>query len=568
MQLNYSKLYRKVNDLKNATNQKVVNTLSFKNTYSPIITSLVINFLIYFLFVFLITPVYRSNDDIIVNLISAGFFDKESNEFLLFSNILFGKFLKVLYSYFPQFNWYLILLLFTQFTSSILVLYYLLRVKNGVLTIVLYLCVAFIFNVNFFAGINFTSTSIIALIASFIIIYFSINNSIRIFPDYFLFAIFFTVSVAIRKDIFFLFFFLFILIPILYLKQWRKLIAFFLLALVITLSLNIINKALYRKIDNLQLEYDKARVVFQDRNITNDNAALEKMGWSINDFKLFSGFKGIDNKFFGKSEIIQNAHYLKFKVDFKRLFLSPYSLAIYLISDSFYFAISIIFLFALFKIMSEKIKIQFIISLFWVLCFFLLAIILVHYRFYVFYTLIFYLVALELFLILQIIRPIRFFHILNKSALSVLVVSSFLILFTLIKVIHTNQNIYSGNVADYEKKVNELNAASKKFLVVGDESESLFGSLSIFHSFKTNSDPRLTGFLIPMGCFLNSIQFDKMVNGSVIEALLAKKIYVLGEDVEFFRDTKQFIFDHYGIITEFTRTENIQYSKVYHLEQR
>jgi hypothetical protein len=316
----------------NILNSKVKDNLSkllFKDIgYNPLIISILINCFLYLLLLLLTTPVYRSNDDIISNLISSGFFGKENTEFILFGNIILGKLLKLFYTISSQYNWYLLFLIFTQIVSHVVILYYLLMTSNKYLTFFIYICLFLIFSVNLFAEISFSGTSLIALSGALLIIISILHKKNRNFSDYILFFILLLLSLIIRKDTFYIFCYLFLIFPIIYLKKWKELLIIFLLAILCNASLNAINKACYNKVDPLQLEYQKARVLFQDRNSIISEAELTNMGWSKDDYGLFVSFKGIDNKFFNKSAVVKNSKLTSYKLDFKRILLSPYSLSL------------------------------------------------------------------------------------------------------------------------------------------------------------------------------------------------------------------------------------------------
>jgi hypothetical protein len=92
-----------------------------------------------------------------------------------------------------------------------------------------------------------------------------------------------------------------------------------------------------------------------------------------------------------------------------------------------------------------------------------------------------------------------------------------------------------------------------------------FGKWSIFKSIHNNSEERLKGQIIPLGWFINTIQFETLVNGSVIQLLINGQIYFLGEDDQLFENLKSFIFSHYSLHVNFEKITDYKYSKVYKL---
>lgn len=81
-----------------------------------------INFSIYFLTLFYITFFYTNkffgtNDDMLMMLLVSGIYTGEATEYIVFQNILIGLFLKQLYTFLPDINWYTLLLSSSQFIA-------------------------------------------------------------------------------------------------------------------------------------------------------------------------------------------------------------------------------------------------------------------------------------------------------------------------------------------------------------------------------------------------------------------------------------------------------------------
>ena len=563
---NYFKKFYKLFNILNCKVKDNLSKLLFKDIgYNPLIISILINCFLYLLLLLLTTPVYRSNDDIILNLTSAGFFGKEYTEFILFGNIILGKLLKLFYTISSQYNWYLLFLIFTQIVSHIVILYYLLMASNKYLTLFIYICLFSIFSINLFTEISFSGSSLIALSGALLIIISILHKKIRNISDYILFFIFLILSLIIRKDTFSIFCYLFLIFPIIYLKKWKELLIIFLLAIICNTALNALNKACYKNIDPLQLEYQKARVLFQDRNPVISEEELTKMGWSKDDYALFASFKGIDDKFFNKYAVIKNSKLISFKFDFKRIFLSPYSLCLYFINDIYYYSLGFIVVFILFILMRKTRKFLFSLISIWILLFFVLGIILVHYRLYIYFTILFYLCVVGGFFILQKNNLSYCQGIFKRFINYIAILLIFTISISLVKTIHSENKIRNNIYINYDNKVNELRNSSHKFLIIGEESEYFFGKLAIFHSFNNNIEERLKELVIPTGWFINTIQFDRIVNGPVIQELISGNIYVLGKDEEFFNSIKFFIYGHYNLKVDFVIQDSYKYSNVYRL---
>jgi hypothetical protein len=61
------------------------------------------------------------------------------------------------------------------------------------------------------------------------------------------------------------------------------------------------------------------------------------------------------------------------------------------------------------------------------------------------------------------------------------------------------------------------------------------------------------------------MQFESIINGSVIQKLISGNIYFLGKDDQLFDNLERFIFKHYSIMVSFEEINDYKYSKVYKL---
>jgi hypothetical protein len=530
-----------------------------------LIISVITNCFLFLVLILIATPVYRSNDDIVLNLVSSGFFGKANAEFLLFGNILYGKLLKLLYTTGPHFNWYLLSLVFFQFISYVLILYYLLKINRRLFTIFIYVSLFLIFGANMFAEINFSGTSLIALSSSLLILFSILNKKGTNIPDYVLFILTFVISIAVRKDSFYIFCYIFLLFPIFYYIRWRKVLFVFALSFVCFASLYIYNNRYYTEKDPLQIEYRKAGRLMLDGIVKPSETELTKRGWDQEDYELFASFKGVDNNFYSKNNVVSLAKEIKYKIDFKKILLSPYSLILNVINDIYYYSIGLALILILFYLMRKPSRFFFVIYSFWILTFFVLGIVIVHYRLYVYYAVLFYLGTIGAFYVIQESNS-RIFQINIKRKINYVILFLIaLILITLINIIHNKQLLKKDVFADYENKVIELKDSDKKFLIVGQESEYFLGKWSIFKSVKNNSEDRLRERIVSLGWFINTIQFERIVNGSVIQLLLRGDIFFLGEDDQLFKRLEIFILKHYSLKVNFEEINNYKYSKVYKL---
>lgn len=559
------KLYKTVNIYNSKIKDPLSKILNKDIGNNPFIISVLINCFLFLFLLLITTPVYRSNDDIILNLISAGFFGKENTEFILFGNIILGKFLKLVYNILPQYNWYLLFLIFTQFLSHVVIVYYLLKASNKYLTLFIYISLFCIFSVNLITEINFFGSSLIALSGALVIIFSILNKKRTNFLDCILLFLLFTISIFIRKDTFYIYCYIFLLFPVLYLNRWKTILFIFSISVISFVSIYSYNDSYYKKKDPLQVEYRKAGRIMIDGIVKPSIPELSKLGWDKEDYEIYASFKGIDNIFFSKSSVVTLSKEISYKIDYKKILFSPYSLVLNIKNDIYYYAPGLILILILFYLMRRAVRFFFLIYSLWILAFFVLGIIVVHYRLYVYYAILFYLSTIGIFYVIQRTNS----HVLQikiKEKINYVTLLLFiLILVSITNIIHNNlsrrNSVYSG----YNNKVIELMNSNKKFLIVGPESEYFFGKWSIFKSIRNNSDEQLKERIIPLGWFINTIQFESIVNGSVIQILIRGNIYFLGEDDQLFDNLERFILKHYSLRVSFEEINDYKYSKVYKL---
>lgn len=80
-------------------------------------------FLLFILLYKLFTLRYESNDDVVMMLISAGYFSDSPNHHLVFINALLGYLISGLEKFYPAFNWYSIVLVFIHILSFSAIFY-------------------------------------------------------------------------------------------------------------------------------------------------------------------------------------------------------------------------------------------------------------------------------------------------------------------------------------------------------------------------------------------------------------------------------------------------------------
>src|SRR5574340_1257988 len=76
-----------------------------------------LNAILFGLFLACGTPYYETNDDLSMQLIASGSFTGQPSEYLVFTNVVIGWVLRILYETWNGPNWYMIYLLAVHFAS-------------------------------------------------------------------------------------------------------------------------------------------------------------------------------------------------------------------------------------------------------------------------------------------------------------------------------------------------------------------------------------------------------------------------------------------------------------------
>ncbi|RKM57064.1 hypothetical protein D6853_03335 [Butyrivibrio sp. X503] len=140
---------------------------------------------------------YSTNDDTIMNLISAGAFGGES-QYLVYNNIIFGYILKVLYTVIPGVNWYLWSYLIFNLLSVIAISAVITEGFSLSVTAFVTTALNMIFAYDFYTEIQFTQSSSFYAIAGGIILFSMIIRKKRNIPGIIVATIFVSMGVMAR----------------------------------------------------------------------------------------------------------------------------------------------------------------------------------------------------------------------------------------------------------------------------------------------------------------------------------------------------------------------------------
>ena len=120
------------------------------------------NAILFALFLAWATPVYETNDDLMMQMIAAGFHTGHPDAHLVFSNILIGWVLRFLFGIWPGCNWYLIYLLAVHYAAMTAIAFLVVSRRGGWLFTFLYTGFFLIVETRILLHPQFTTTAFLA----------------------------------------------------------------------------------------------------------------------------------------------------------------------------------------------------------------------------------------------------------------------------------------------------------------------------------------------------------------------------------------------------------------------
>lgn len=142
---------------------------------------------------------YETNDDTAMNLIAAGAYG-EPSQYLVYSGILWGYFIKLLYSLFPSVNCYLLTFLFLNLVSVISICVVLSDKLDLAWTAIVTVLVNLFLFKDFYVDIQYSKNAEIYAIVGTVLIISAINRKSEYWSRVIAGAIFLALGIAVRKE--------------------------------------------------------------------------------------------------------------------------------------------------------------------------------------------------------------------------------------------------------------------------------------------------------------------------------------------------------------------------------
>lgn len=242
------------------------------------------------------TPAYETNDDGLMNYISAGSLTGKPSEFSLFSNFLFSGLLKFFYQTTSLVNWYPLVLYLAQILSILSILQVLQKKDVRLAGLLMFWSLLMVFEYNFLLKLQFTSTAFVVCAAGLLNLMLYTDQRDR---RYFIRSMgFFILGSLIRFDAFIGTLIIgavplaFTFIPL----RKFKLKGYHLL-LLLPFCLNYVNKKYYSAHDSAYLQYQQTAHALLDYNNSIPDISAADVGFSQNDMQLFSTYFRADTCF-------------------------------------------------------------------------------------------------------------------------------------------------------------------------------------------------------------------------------------------------------------------------------
>jgi hypothetical protein len=283
--------------------------------FPALVWAAVVNLLLFGLFLAWATPVYETNDDLMMQLIASGFHTGHPDGHLVFTNILIGWALQFLYGTWAGCNWYLIYLVVVHFAALTAIAFLVVSRRGGWLFTWLYAGFFLIVEMRILLHLQFTTTAFLAGTAGLLLLLDGLQpHHPADRPKVIAGLAFAGLMCLVREPVAGLF--AIIAFPFLLerlgLTQWRRLLGTGLAFAFIFVVLHGINRWAYQR-DPAWAEFSEYNQMRGEIHVT----LLEKFipqavsaaGWSENDGWMFSKF------YFSEPEVYAGAPKMRLFLD-------------------------------------------------------------------------------------------------------------------------------------------------------------------------------------------------------------------------------------------------------------
>jgi hypothetical protein len=133
-----------------------------RSGFQALLWAAVVNLILFGFFLTCATPVYETNDDLMMQMIASGFHTGHPDAHLVFTNILIGWALRFLYGAWAGCNWYFIYLLAVHYVALTAIAFLVVSRRGGWLFTMLYVGFFLIVETRILLYLQFTTTAFLA----------------------------------------------------------------------------------------------------------------------------------------------------------------------------------------------------------------------------------------------------------------------------------------------------------------------------------------------------------------------------------------------------------------------
>lgn len=279
--------------------------------------------LLFSLFFLVATPGYETNDDLCMQCIASGMYTGQPSEYLVFTNVLIGLALRLLYGLWTGNNWYFIYLVSVHFLSLTTICFVVLSRNRSWFFILL--CIGFflLVEMRILIDLQFTTTAFLAGAAGVVALADGLEPGRRIDrPKIVAGILLITLMGMVREAV--VPFLGIVAFPFLLerfgLRGWRRMIWAAMACGSLFILMHAVNRWYYERDPSWAeyLEYNTLRGQLQDTPLTAfASRSASAAGWSTNDAAMFVNF------YFSEPEVFAGTSRLRRFVEASRSFVEP-----------------------------------------------------------------------------------------------------------------------------------------------------------------------------------------------------------------------------------------------------
>jgi hypothetical protein len=267
-----------------------------RNGFRAVLWAVLVNFILFGLFLTWATPVYETNDDLMMQMIASGFYTGHSDAHLVFTNILIGWALQFLYGTWAGCNWYFVYLMVAHFAALTAIAFMVVSRRGGWLFTWLYVGFFLIVEFRILLHLQFTTTAFLTGVAGLLLLVDGLKPGHPVhWPKVATGIVFAALMCLIREQVLLLLVVIAspFLLERLGLSGWRRLAGIGLAFAGIFLALHGINRWAYQR-DAAWAEFSEYNQIRGEIHVTPlakfIPEAAPAVGWSKNDGWMFSKF--------------------------------------------------------------------------------------------------------------------------------------------------------------------------------------------------------------------------------------------------------------------------------------